>query len=66
MQILGILKPVDINQLDFEAAEQVLNHDVVHPASLSIHALADAATFQQGFVLLAGGVTTEFVPTDYT
>ena len=39
-QLPGIVVLVDVDSLRLEAAEPALNHDVVCPAGLAVHALA--------------------------
>ena len=34
-------KFVDVDELGFEAAEPTLDHDIIRPAGLSVHALPD-------------------------
>lgn len=52
-QYLGHAKPVDVNQLRFQAAELGLNHYIVCATGFFIHALADIQAFQKLFVLVA-------------
>ena len=47
------VKFVDVNQLRFQAAEPPLNHDVVCPARLPVHALLDVQIAQKLLVFAA-------------
>ena len=47
-------KFIDINQLCFHASEPPLNHNVICPPGLPVHALADVQVLQKLFVLAAG------------
>lgn len=50
----GIGELVDVDPLDFETVEPALDHDVVRPATLPVHALANTETLQQNLVLRTG------------
>ena len=42
---------VDVDQLGFQAAEPALDHDVVYPSGLAVHALQNVQRLEKGFVL---------------
>ena len=53
-QLLRAAKFIDIDQFGFEAAEPALDHDVVRPAGLAVHALANVEVSEQLFVFITG------------
>lgn len=42
----------------FETAEPSLNHDIIRPTALSIHALTDSVLFDEIYIPLAGKLTS--------
>lgn len=52
--LLGRGKFVDIDQLRFQASEPSLDYDVICPAGLPVHALADMQLLQKLLVLAVG------------
>ena len=53
----GIVVLIDVDSFCFQAAEPALDHDVIRPAGLAIHALTDVEVFQKVLVLGAGELT---------
>ena len=47
----------DVDSFCLQAAEPALNHEVICPAGLTVHALTDVEFLQEGFVFCAGELT---------
>ena len=57
VKILRGPKLFDVDVLGFEAKEPTLDHDVILPAGLTVHALSDTEGFQKLLVVIAGKLT---------
>ena len=53
-QLFGAVVFIEINLLCFQRAEPPLNHDVVRPPGLPVHALADMLPFKIAFIFFTG------------
>lgn len=56
-QLFGRTELINIDQLSFQTAEPTLNHDVVGPAGLAVHALPDPQRLEEGFIAVTGKLT---------
>ena len=52
--LLDVVVLCQVGLLVLEGAEPALNHDVVGPAALAIHALSDVVNFQEFLVFTTG------------
>lgn len=63
-KLLGRMILIVVNLFRLQAAEPALDHNIIYPAALPIHALPDLKAFQKGFVFCTGKLTPLIVVQD--